>query len=252
VRGSERAEEYVALETTFTRDFESRREAASRLAEAHRTGAGVEDAGAAFLASQSAFRATRDRAAGLVKEITGDQTYTDANYVFPTFITTMLPVGLTGLMIAAIFAAVMSSVSSELNALSTATVMDFYRRHFRTTDTTEHYLRVSKLTTGAWGVFACVIATQAATIGTLIEVVNRVGSFFYGSILGVFVLAIGTRANSTGALWGLGLGMSTVAAVAFTTNVAYLWQNVIGTIVVVAVGTVVSAFTGGHRREPGT
>ncbi|MEX2662607.1 MAG: sodium:solute symporter [Vicinamibacterales bacterium] len=252
VRGSERAEEYVALETTFTRDFESRREAASRLAEAHRTGAGVEDAGAAFLASQSAFRATRDRAAGLVKEITGDQTYTDANYVFPTFITTMLPVGLTGLMIAAIFAAVMSSVSSELNALSTATVMDFYRRHFRTGDTTQHYLRVSKLTTGAWGVFACVIATQAATIGTLIEVVNRVGSFFYGSILGVFVLAIGTRANSIGALWGLGLGMSTVAAVAFTTNVAYLWQNVIGTVVVVAVGTVVSAFTGGHRTEPGT
>ncbi|MEX1130349.1 MAG: sodium:solute symporter [Vicinamibacterales bacterium] len=252
VRGSERAEEYVALETTFTRDFESRREAAARLAEAHRTGAGVEDAGAAFLASQSAFRATRDRAAGLVKEITGDQTYTDANYVFPTFITTMLPVGLTGLMIAAIFAAVMSSVSSELNALSTATVMDFYRRHFRTGDTTQHYLRVSKLTTGAWGVFACVIATQAATIGTLIEVVNRVGSFFYGSILGVFVLAIGTRANSIGALWGLGLGMSTVAAVAFTTNVAYLWQNVIGTVVVVAVGTVVSAFTGGHRTEPGT
>jgi Na+/proline symporter len=251
VRGSERAAEYVELEATFTRDFESRRAAASRLAGAHRSGAGVDEASAAFMASQSAFRATRDRAAGLVKEITGDQTYTDVNYVFPTFITTVLPVGLTGLMIAAIFAAVMSSVSSELNALSTATIMDFYRRHFRTTATNQHYLRVSKLTTGAWGLFACIIATQAATIGTLIEVVNRVGSFFYGSILGVFVLAIGTRATSIGALWGLGMGMSTVAAVAFTTNVAYLWQNVIGTVVVVVVGVLVSAFTGGNRTESG-
>jgi SSS family solute:Na+ symporter len=252
VRASERAGEYVELEAAFTREFESRREAASRLAAAHRSGAGVEEANAAFLASQFAFRATRDRAAGLVKEVTDDRTYTDVNYVFPTFITTVLPVGLTGLMIAAIFAAVMSSVSSELNALSTATIMDFYRRHFRTAATEEHYLRVSKLTTGVWGLFACVIATQAATIGALIEVVNRVGSFFYGSLLGVFVLAIGTRATSIGALWGLGMGMSAVAAVAFTTDVAYLWQNVIGTVVVVVVGVLVSAFTGGDRTEPGT
>ncbi|CAN5838064.1 hypothetical protein BH24ACI5_BH24ACI5_16720 [soil metagenome] len=245
VRASARGLEYADLETAFSRNFESRRAAASRLAGAHRSGVGLPEAKADFLASQAAFRTTRDRAAGLVKEVTGDAAYTDVNYVFPTFITTVLPVGLTGLMIAAIFAAVMSSVSSELNALSTATVIDFYRRHFRTAASNDHYLRVSKLTTGAWGLFACFIATQAAHIGTLIEVVNRVGSFFYGSILGVFVLAIATRATPAGALWGLVMGMSTVAAVAFMTDVAYLWQNVIGTVVVVVVGVVVTGLTGG-------
>jgi len=179
-----------------------------------------------------------------VKDVTGDTRYNDVNYVFPTFITTVLPVGLTGLMIAAIFAAVMSSVSSELNSLSTATVIDFYRRHFRTQATEAHYLRVSKLVTGAWGLFACYIATKAANLGALIEVVNQVGSFFYGSILGVFVLAVGTRASSIGALAGLVAGMTTVALVAFNTNVAWLWQNVIGTATVVLVGQLVSAMTG--------
>jgi hypothetical protein len=103
---------------------------------------------------------------------------------------------------------------------------------------------MSKFATGIWGVFASIMATQAANLGTLIEVVNRVGSFFYGSLLGVFVLAVGTRATSTGALWGLVAGMSTVAIVGFTTSVAYLWQNVIGTVVVVVVGQVISAATG--------
>jgi len=76
-------------------------------------------------------------------------------------------------------------------------------------------------------------------LGALIEVVNRVGSFFYGSLLGVFVLAVGTRAGANGALAGLVTGMITVALVGFTTNVAYLWQNVIGTLVVVIVGVAV-------------
>jgi solute:Na+ symporter, SSS family len=243
VRSSVRAGEYVQIESEFRDAFEARRDSARQLAEAHRGGGAVADAEARFLAAQAELRATRDRAAGLVMDVTGDRRYTDVNYVFPTFITTVLPVGLTGLMIAAIFAAVMSSVSSELNSLSTATVIDFYRRHFRTEASGSHYLAVSKLATGAWGVFACVIATQAANLGALIEVVNRVGSFFYGSLLGVFVLAVATRATANGALVGLVAGMTAVAAVGLTTSVAFLWQNVIGTTVVVAVGVLVSRGT---------
>ena len=119
--------------------------------------------------------------------------YTDVNYVFPTFITTRMPIGLVGLMIAAIFAAAMSASGGELNALATATIIDFYRRHFVKEATDAHYLSVSKLATIGWGLFACVVAMYAANQGSLIEVVNRYGSFFYGSLLGVFILAILTK-----------------------------------------------------------
>jgi SSS family solute:Na+ symporter len=103
-----------------------------------------------------------------------------------------------------------------------------------------------------WGVFACFIATQAVNLGALIEVVNMVGSYFYGSLLGVFVLAVATRANANGALAGLIVGMSSVAVVGLTTNVAYLWQNVIGTAVVVVVGLLVTMVAPGARPETTT
>jgi solute:Na+ symporter, SSS family len=249
VRVSERAAEYEAVESTFRSDFEIRRQSARDLAAAHRNGVGVADAEARFLASQAALRATRDRAAGLVMDVTGDRQYTDVNYVFPTFITTVLPIGLMGLMIAAIFAAVMSSVSSELNSLSTATVIDFYRRLFRAQAPDSHYLLISKIVTAVWGIFACFVATWAADLGALIVVVNRVGSFFYGSILGVFVLAIATRASPLGALVGLVAGMTSVGYVGFTTRVAFLWQNVLGTLVVVLVGVTVTALTAPFTRR---
>ena len=100
-----------------------------------------------------------------------------------------------------------------------------------------HYLRVSKIATLGWGLFACVVSMYAANQGSLIEVVNRYGSFFYGSILGVFILAILTkRATATGAFWGLVAGMVVVLTVAFTTPIAFLWHNLIGAVVVVVVG----------------
>ena len=126
-----------------------------------------------------------------------------------------MPVGLVGLIIAAIFAAAMSSIAAELNSLSTATVIDFYRRLWRTGASDAHYLTVSKLVTGFWGLVACVVAIYAANLGPLIDVVNRFGSFFYGSLLGVFVLAVAAkRATSRGAFWGLLAGMAAVALVA--------------------------------------
>jgi solute:Na+ symporter, SSS family len=170
------------------------------------------------------------------------------NYVFPTFITTHLPVGLVGLMIAAIFGAAMSASSGELSSLSSATVIDFYRRLFVKDADDAHYLKVSKIATLGWGLFACVVSIYAANQGSLIEVVNRYGSFFYGSILGVFILAILTkRATGAGAFWGLVAGMVVVLTVAFTTSVAFLWHNLIGAVVVVVVGLLVSAADSSRR-----
>src|SRR5215471_15654825 len=199
-----------------------------------------------FLASDEVVRNIRARAVAIVKDTTGDSRYADVNYVFPTFVTTQMPIGLVGLLIAAIFAAAMSASAGELNALATATIIDFYRRLFVQEAADSHYLRVSKLVTIAWGLFACVVAVYAANQGSLIEVVNRYGSFFYGSLLGVFMLAMLTRrATATGALWGLIAGMVVVLTVAFspwTRDIAFLWHNVIGAVVVVIVGSAVSAF----------
>ena len=161
--------------------------------------------------------------------------------MFPTFIITHLPVGLVGLLIAAIFAAAMSSAAAELAALSTTTVIDFYRRYLNSGATDRHYLRVSKVATALWGVVATVFAVSAANLGSLIEVVNQVGSYFYGSLLGVFVLALGfRRATANGAFLGLFAGMGSVALVESVADVSFLWNNVVGTAAVVIVGLAVS------------
>src|SRR5438046_7272643 len=110
-----------------------------------------------FVPSVTRTKAIRAKAVALVQRATGDEGYNDVNYVFPTFITTRMPIGLVGLMIAAIFAAAMSASAGELNSLATATIIDFYRRHFVTAATDAHYLSVSKLATIGWGLFACVV-----------------------------------------------------------------------------------------------
>jgi len=224
------AGEYAALEKSFAGEIAVRREAAER------------DDRDVFVASDTRTKAIRAKAVALVQRATGDQSYNDVNYVFPTFITTRMPIGLVGLMIAAIFVAAMSASGGELNALATATIIDFYRRHFVKAASDQHYVRVSKLATVFWGLFSCVVAMQAAGQGSLIEVVNRYGSFVYGSLLGVFILAILTRrATARGAFFGLIAGMAAVLTVAITLPwIEFLWHNLIGAVVVVVVGMSIS------------
>jgi len=231
-----RAQDYAALQQEFTRELDVRRSAA------------VANDRSAFLASDARVRDIRSRAVEIVKDTSGDAAYNDVNYVFPTFITTHMPVGLVGLLIAAIFMAAMSASGGELNALATATIIDFYKRHWVRDAADAHYLRVSRIATIFWGLFACVVATYAANQGSLIEVVNRYGSLYYGSLLGVFMLAIGTkRATATGALWGMVAGMVVVVTVAFTLPIEFLWHNPIGAVVVVVVGMGVSVLEGKRK-----
>jgi SSS family solute:Na+ symporter len=158
---------------------------------------------------------------------------------------------LVGLFIAGVLAAAMSSIAAELNSLATATVIDFYRRWLRPQASDAHFLTVSKIATGFWGLFACIVATYAADLGSLIEVVNRFGSFFYGSILGVFLLAMIPRARALGAFVGLISGMATVAAVArFAPSVSFLWHNVVGAVTVVVLGMILSAFASPAPSNP--
>lgn len=180
----------------------------------------------------------RARAVALAKTLPGEKDYKDVNYIFPSFILQRLPVGLVGLMIAAIFAAAMSSIAAELNSLATTTVVDFYRRFFKPDATEQESLRASRIATVFWGVIACIVATYAVNLGSLIEVVNKFGSYFYGSLLGVFVLAIGVkRSNGRGAFWGLICGMTAVALVAVAyPELSFLWLNVVGCSAALVVG----------------
>jgi Na+/proline symporter len=243
----EQSSEYKRLNAEYDQAFTARRQAALDFA-----GAGDEGDAArqSFIAANDQMNNVRKRAGDLVKNETG-KTLNDVNYVFPTFVTTYAPAGVIGLIIAAIFAAAMSSISAELAALSTATVIDFYRRHFRPEAPDAHYLMVSKLATGFWGIFACVVALYAGRLGSLIEVVNKFGSYFYGSLLGVFALAILTkRATGNGAFFGLLAGIAAVAMVAIKyPKISFLWYNVIGCVAVVAVGMLLSLIRRSNRID---
>ena len=252
VRESARADEYAALEQKFAAAIGERSSAAQQLAEAERAGdaASIESRKAAFRGTEQRVKDARAQAVALVKDVTGDNSYNDINYVFPTYIVTQMPIGLIGLLMAAIFAAAMSTIAGELSALSTSTVIDFYRRWVRSEADDAHFLMVSRAAMLFWAVFASVVAIWAVELGSLIEVVNRFGSFFYGSILGVFLLAIGwSRCNSTGAFVGLIAGMSVVGYVTAYTSIAFLWYNLIGAVVVFAVGIIVSELTGPRKTQ---
>jgi len=252
LREGPRAAEFQQIEARFAAAADARRAAGLAFAQADAAGdaAAAAAAGEAFREREADVRAIRGDALSFVRLATGDASYNDVNYVFPTFIMTRLPVGLIGLLIAAIFAAAMSTISAEMASLSTATVIDFYRRFARPQADDRHYLRVSRLATGFWGLFASGVAIWAAELGSLIEVVNRFGSFFYGSILGVFILAVGfPKATGNGAFIGLLAGMGSVAWAASFTSVAFLWHNVIGAVAVVVVGMAVSLVRRGPSRS---
>lgn len=194
----------------------------------------------AFTSQNDAVDAVRKEALAAAAEATGEGSR-DVNYIIPRFVLDHLPLGFAGVFLAAVLAAAMSSIAAELNSLATASVVDFYQRWYRREDTDAHFLMAGRVATAVWGGFAMIVATYAATLGSLIEVVNRFGSFFYGSILGVFLLAMVQRATATGAFAGLIAGMSAVAAVSFgLPQVSFLWHNVIGAVVVVVVGLALS------------
>jgi Na+/proline symporter len=250
LREGSRAADYSALEQRFEAATASRAAAARVVSRSETIGdsSTLETAGAEFKKRDAEVRAIRTEALALVRKATGDSAYNDVNYVFPTFIMRYMPIGIIGLLIAAIFAAAMSTIAGELSALSTATVIDFYRRFVRQDASDAHFLRVSRIATAFWGLFASVVAVWAVELGSLIEVVNRFGSFFYGSILGVFILAVGfRRATGNGAFVGLLAGMLAVAGAATTTNIAFLWHNVIGAVTVVVAGLLVSLVDPGKK-----
>jgi Na+/proline symporter len=229
--------ELAEVRARFARAHAARREAAEAFAESR-----TDRDAARYVAAEGDLQATRSAAVQMFETIDHGTRYDDVNYIFPSYIVTHLPRGLAGLVIAVIFAAAMSTLSGELNSLATATMVDFYKRFVRKAASDAHDLRASRLATGFWGLFAMAIAVEAGRLGSAIEVVNRFGSYFYGSILGVFGLAVLTPgATARGAFYGLFAGLTAVGLVAGLTTVHFLWYNVVGAVTVFVVGLAISA-----------
>lgn len=228
--------QYQSLQTKFNSAHEVREKAAVEFIENRN-----DQTRAAYVAADKSFNDARKDAVDYVKATTSNSSFNDVNYVFPSFVVANMPMGVIGLIIAAIFAAAMSSISAELNALATATTIDFYKRHFNQNDTDRHYVTFGRIATFVWGIFACIVAMYATNLGSLIEVVNKFGSFFYGSLLGVFVLAIGVkRAKARGAFFGLLFGIASVWVASNYTKIEFLWFNVVGCVVTVVAGYLIS------------
>ena len=168
----------------------------------------------------------------------------DVNYVFLSFVTTYLPAGLVGLVIVIVFAATMSSTSAEWNALATASVIDVYKRLVKKDGSERHYLWISRIATAFWGTFAILVSERASRLGTLVEAVNILGSLFYGSVLGIFVLAFFLKqVRGTAAFLGLIAGEIVVLGLFTFTDISFLWYNVFGCLAVVAVALVLHLFS---------
>ena len=193
-----------------------------------------------YLSAEARVQGIRKEAIALVEKSNDGTTYNDINYIFLNFVTGYLPVGLVGLIIAAVFAAAMSTISAELNSLATATVIDHYRRYIRRGASDTHYMLASRFATAFWGIYAMVFASFGGQLGSLIEAVNMVGSLFYGSLLGVFVLAFAPwRTTGRGAFVGMLAGLAAVAWTSTQTVISFLWYNLVGCVVTVGVGVLV-------------
>jgi Na+/proline symporter len=160
----------------------------------------------------------------------------DINYIFLYFVTNYLPIGLIGLLIAVILSASMSSTSSELNALAGTTVVDIIKRSFAKNKSDRYYLNASRLATFVWGIYAILVAMLANKLGSLIEAVNQLGSHFYGTILGMFVVAFYIKeVKGGGVFYAALIAQATLFVVSYFGLMEYLWLNVLGCAIVVII-----------------
>lgn len=174
----------------------------------------------------------------------------DTDYVFITFIMNHLPHGLIGLLLAVIFSAAMSSTSSEINALASTTVVDIYKRSIFSDGTDKHYVLASKGLTIFWGVLAIGFASVANLFENLIQLVNILGSLFYGTILGVFLVAFYfKRIKGTAVFIAALLAELAVIACFLFTDIQYLWFNVIGCALVILFGLILQQFIGNRPKS---
>lgn len=183
----------------------------------------------------------RQQAGKIIKAADKSADTNDTNYIFLNFVITYLPAGLIGLLIACIFSASWNSTSSELNALASTFIIDFYKRSVRPDASDKHYVAASRWATIGWGIFAICVAMVANQLGSLIEAVNTLGSLFYGTVLGIFLTAFFLKRVRGREVFIAALISETIVILCFYADImAFLWLNLLGSVLVMLLSTLLS------------
>lgn len=244
-KSTEFAPQLQALETSYGEAFEVQKAAASRYVEGLERGTEDPNAKAELQAAADTLSEHRTKAKALIAQAVPETETKDADYVFVSFVLNYLPSGLVGLLIAVILSAAMSSTASELNALGSTTVIDIYKRGFRPKASDGHTLLASKLFTAMWGLVALSFASFASLLDNLIEAVNILGSIFYGTVLGLFMVAFFfKRVSATPVFVAALIAQAVVATLFFTSSLGFLWFNVVGCGIVIIVGSLLQPLIG--------
>jgi len=243
VKNSIYSEEYIELEKDYDRIYKEKQVKIREMLGAIENGSEIEidEKTNEVLAKQEEATVVREKAIDLIKETNPDADTNDTNFIFITYITTFLPIGLIGLVLAAILSASMSSTSAELNALASTTVIDIYKRMIKKDASDSHYLKVSKLSTILWGIYAIVFALFASQLGSLVEAVNILGSLVYGTILGIFLVAFYLKKIGGNASFYAALVAELIVLYCYLfTSIPFLWYNVIGCLSVIILALILN------------
>jgi SSS family solute:Na+ symporter len=249
---SEYRTEYRQVESQFSLHAENRKNHVSDLVQAIRD----EDQEAQVVAQhlvlkdQESMQELKQKGITLLRENNPQMDPSDTNYIFLYFVVHVLPVGVIGLVIACILAASMSSTSSELNALASTTVVDIYKRLSRNRNNDRYDLKISRLSTVLWGMYAILTAIFVSRLGSLIEAVNILGSLFYGTILGIFLAAFYLKRVKSNAVFASAIVAELVVFTCFRfTGISFLWYNVIGCLVVLSLSPLLETFLRKHPSK---
>jgi SSS family solute:Na+ symporter len=247
IKSSQLAPEFHNVEEKYEEVSQQKRAEVRNLITAFRSGEDgrIEQANQQLQNIKSQADAIRDQGIQIMKKNNPDMDTRDTNYIFLSFVVKYLPVGVIGLVLAVIFAASMSSTASELNALASTTVVDIYKRLIKKDKDDRHYLKVSRMATFFWGIYAILLAQTASRLGSLIEAVNIVGSLFYGTILGIFLVGFYMKfIRGTATFYAAIIAELIVLFCFFFTGITFLWYNVIGCLAVILIALLLNELPG--------
>src|SRR5688572_608525 len=245
VQSSEYSAQYNSLEKSYADLQGNRRETTLQLVEGTQTDNQemINMASAKMLEIEKESQSIREEAKLVMKKNDALADVNDTNYIFLKFVIDYLPEGIIGLLIAVIFSASMSSTSSALNALASTSVVDIYKRSINKNADEHHYLMASKWATGIWAIFAVGVAAFASKLGSLIEAVNILGSLFYGTILGIFLVGFYMKKIGGNAVFYSAIAAEVIVVWCFNyTDISFLWYNVIGCLIVMGLAWILEFF----------
>lgn len=239
-------QEYRQIEAKHTQVFQEKKIAVAQMFDALKSGneQQIEQTKVKVTEADKASGVLRTEVKDLLKKTSPETDTNDTNYIFLSFVTKYLPVGMVGLLIAVILLASMGSMASAFGSLTSCTIIDIYKRLLHPEDTDQHYLNVSRWVTLGWGIFCIIVAQFTVNIGSLIEAVNILGSWFYGTILGVFLVAFYFRSIQRNAVfWAAILAEIIVIYTWWIDLTAFLWLNLIGCVLVIVFAYLIHILT---------